>query len=99
MTYDMHGVWDQYNKFTGPYLLGHTNLTEIDQGLDLLWRNQIDPKNVVMGFGFYGRSFTMTDPTCYGPTCTFSAGGNAGPCSETVGLLYYAGMWPLFTIL
>jgi GH18 family chitinase len=94
MTYDLHGMWDQFNQYTGPYLLGHTNLTQIDQGLDLLWRNQIDPKNVVMGFGFYGRSFTMTDPSCYGPTCTFSAAGVAVPCSQTAGILIYAGRWP-----
>lgn len=48
-------MWDQHNKYTGPYLKGHTNITEIDQGLDLLWRNGVDSKNVVMGFGFYGR--------------------------------------------
>jgi GH18 family chitinase len=92
MSYDLHGMRDQFNQYTGPYLLGHTNLTVIDQGMDLLWRNQVDPKNVVMGFGFYGRSFTMTDPSCYGPTCTFSAAGVAGDCSQTAGILIYAGM-------
>nr|POE90695.1 killer toxin subunits alpha/beta [Quercus suber] len=51
MTYDLHGMWDQHNRFTGPYLKGHTNITEIEQGLDLLWRNGVDSKKVVMGFG------------------------------------------------
>lgn len=90
LTYDIHGVWDQYNYYTGPYLLGHTNLTEISAGLDLLWRNGIDPANVVMGFAFYGRSFTMTDPSCYKPGCTFSAAGIAGDCTQTAGILSYA---------
>lgn len=37
MSYDLHGIWDMNNNFTGPYLRGHTNATVIDQGLDLLW--------------------------------------------------------------
>jgi chitinase len=28
MSYDIHGVWDGQNKFTGPYVRPHTNLTE-----------------------------------------------------------------------
>jgi chitinase len=55
MSYDLHGGWDQHNRFTGPYLEGHTNITEIENGLDLLWRNGVDAKNVVMGYAFYGR--------------------------------------------
>ena len=51
MTYDIHGKWDQDNIWTGPFLKGHTNVTEIDNGLDLLWRNGIQPEKVVMGFG------------------------------------------------
>ncbi|KAL5044286.1 glycoside hydrolase superfamily [Aspergillus fruticulosus] len=75
MSYDLHGMWDQDNKYTGSYLRGHTNLTEIDEGFNLLWRNNIDPKNVVMGMGFYGRSFTMSDATCSTADCTFSTAG------------------------
>ncbi|EHL01782.1 putative endochitinase [Glarea lozoyensis 74030] len=55
MTYDIHGLWDQKNVWTGPFLKGHTNITEIEDGLDLLWRNGITPDKVVMGYGFYGR--------------------------------------------
>lgn len=51
MSYDIHGKWDQGNIWTGAYLKGHTNATEIDDALDLLWRNGIKPGNVVMGFG------------------------------------------------
>ena len=90
MSYDLHGMWDQHNRFTGPYLEGHTNITEIDAGLDLLWRNDIDPGNVVMGLAFYGRSFTMSDPSCYTPGCTFSTAGVQGDCSTTAGILTYS---------
>jgi GH18 family chitinase len=67
MTYDFHGTWDKYNEWTGPYLKGHTNLAEVQRGLDLLWRNNVKPENVVFGFGFYGRSVTMVDATGYDP--------------------------------
>ena len=33
MTYDLHGTWDSSNVYTGPYAEPHTNLTEIDQGM------------------------------------------------------------------
>ncbi|KAJ5946733.1 hypothetical protein N7454_003572, partial [Penicillium verhagenii] len=90
MSYDLHGMWDQGNKYTGSYLRGHTNLTEIDIGMDLLWRNNIDPKKVVMGMGFYGRSFRMSDSACHTADCEFSAVGDAGPCSQSAGILYYS---------
>jgi chitinase len=91
MSYDLHGMWDHSNKWTGPYLRGHTDLSEIDLGLDLLWRNNIKPENVVLGFGFYGRSFTMADPGCHEPNgiCQFTTGGNPGSCSNTRGVLTY----------
>lgn len=101
MSYDLHGMWDKHNQFTGPYLLGHTNITEIESGLDLLWRNQVDPKNVVMGFGFYGRSFTMADSACSEPNgvCEFSTAGIPGSCSATAGILIYAEIQSLNTSL
>lgn len=55
MTYDLHGTWDQHNEI-GAIALAHTNLTEIEQSLELLWRNHIEPQKVVLGLGFYGRS-------------------------------------------
>lgn len=39
----------------------------------------------------YGRSFTLKDPSCNTPNgvCQFSGGANAGPCSNTAGILDY----------
>lgn len=56
MTYDLHGTWDSTDKAIGSIVQAHTNLTDIEQALELLWRNKIDPGQVVMGLGFYGRS-------------------------------------------
>ncbi|KAI1454308.1 hypothetical protein F4805DRAFT_469461 [Annulohypoxylon moriforme] len=89
MSYDIHGVWDSTNKFTGPYIRPHTNLTEIEDGLSLLWRAGVDPSKVVLGLGWYGRSFTLTDPSCTTPNgvCQFLTGGNAGECTQSSGTL------------
>lgn len=67
-----------------------TNWTEIDEALQLLWRNNIKPANVNMGLGFYGRSFTLSDPSCDTPGCPFSGAGDPGPCTANSGTLSYA---------
>ncbi|KAI2635311.1 hypothetical protein GGS21DRAFT_489974 [Xylaria nigripes] len=89
MSYDLHGVWDAQSKFIGPYIAPHTNVTEIDLGMDLLWRAGVEPGKVVMGFGWYGRSFTLVDPTCNKPNgvCKFTGGAEAGSCSQASGIL------------
>lgn len=63
MTYDLHGTWDSSDPYIGSVALAHTNLTEITESLDLLWRNNIDPAKVNLGLGFYGRS-TLPFPSC-----------------------------------
>lgn len=87
MTYDLHGTWDTTDRYIGSIVGAHTNLTEIDQTMDLLWRNNIDPDKVVMGLGFYGRSFTLKDPSCSAPGCPFSSGGTPGQCTQSAGTL------------
>ncbi|TRX89905.1 hypothetical protein FHL15_009177 [Xylaria flabelliformis] len=89
MSYDLHGVWDAQSQFIGPYIAPHTNVTEIDMGMDLLWRAGVGPGKVVMGLGWYGRSFTLADPSCNKPNgvCKFTGGAEAGECSKASGIL------------
>ena len=75
------------NRYTQRVINPHTNLTEIQDGLDLLWRNDVDPGKVVLGLGFYGRSFTLRDPSCKLPGCPFTGGAKAGECSGEAGIL------------
>ena len=67
----------------------HTNLTEIDQSMKLLWRNGINPSKVILGLGFYGRSYTLANPSCNTAGCVFTTGAPAGPCTDSVGTLSY----------
>ncbi|KAF4828354.1 Killer toxin subunits alpha/beta [Colletotrichum tropicale] len=87
MTYDIHGVWDKTIDALGPYALAHTNLTEIELGLELFWRNNINPERINLGLGFYGRSFTMKDPNCMSAGCEFTEGAKGGECTGTPGVL------------
>ena len=42
-----------------------------------------------MGLGFYGRSFTLSDPSCTTPGCQFSGPAPPGPCTASAGTLSY----------
>ncbi|KAL5360254.1 hypothetical protein BJX96DRAFT_184439 [Aspergillus floccosus] len=61
MSYDLHGAWDATNPI-GSIVQAHTNLTEIKLATDLLWRVNIPPSKLVMGFGFYGRGASKPGP-------------------------------------
>ncbi|KXT03919.1 hypothetical protein AC578_9254 [Pseudocercospora eumusae] len=87
MAYDIHGTWDGHNPYTKAVVQPHTNVTEIKMALDLLWRNDVEPDKVVMGLGFYGRSFTLSNPSCNEPGCAFSSGAKPGECTGTSGVL------------
>lgn len=88
MSYDLHGVWDRNNPI-GSIVQGHTNLTEIQQSVDLLWRVGISPAKIVLGVGFYGRSFQLADSGCSKPGCLFKGAAEAGPCTASAGTLGY----------
>ncbi|KAH8882031.1 hypothetical protein GQ53DRAFT_589853, partial [Thozetella sp. PMI_491] len=89
MSYDLHGTWDGPKDQIGSIVLAHTNLTEIQLAFDLLWRNGIKPSKLNLGVGFYGRSYQLSDPSCYQPGCPFAGGAAAGPCTGQSGILSY----------
>ncbi|KAI0141566.1 hypothetical protein GGR57DRAFT_487122 [Xylariaceae sp. FL1272] len=89
LTYDLHGSWDSPEDQIGSFVYAHTNLTEITDAFNLLWRNNVPANKVNMGIGFYGRTFTLEDKRCTSPGCPFSAAGTKGPCSQTEGILTY----------
>lgn len=88
MSYDLHGIWDEKNPI-GSHVLAHTNLTEIRDALDLLWRNDIRADKVNLGLGFYGRSFQLADSSCSQPGCLFKGGASPGICTDKSGTLSY----------
>lgn len=73
---------------SGSIVQAHTNLTEIKLATELFWRVDIAPHKIALGFGFYGRAFTLQDPSCTEPGCPFSGGADAGSCTATSGCRY-----------
>ncbi|KAG5951737.1 hypothetical protein E4U53_002386 [Claviceps sorghi] len=88
MSYDLHGTWDSTNPI-GAIAQAHTNLTEIKLAAELFWRVKIPAHKIALGFGFYGRAFTLSDPGCTKPGCPFSGGAKPGVCTKTSGYLAY----------
>jgi chitinase len=66
-------------------------LTEIKESVGLLWRNDVPPGKVVLGTGFYGRSFQLNDTSCDTPGCPFGQAANKGDCTDEGGILGYFG--------
>ncbi|KAM3519834.1 hypothetical protein MY4038_009654 [Beauveria bassiana] len=77
MSYDLHGVWDSNNPM------------RIALAAELLWRVGVKPSQVSLGFGFYGRAFTLQDSSCTKPGCPFKEGARPGVCTDTSGYLAY----------
>uniref|UniRef100_A0A8H7XJL8 Chitinase n=1 Tax=Psilocybe cubensis TaxID=181762 RepID=A0A8H7XJL8_PSICU len=90
MSYDLHGVWDEKDIYIGSVVQAHTNLTEIVQSVQLFQRVGVPLEKIVLGMGFYGRTFQLTDPTCTTPGCHFSGPAPGGPCTASDGILSFA---------
>ncbi|RYP68287.1 hypothetical protein DL771_006789 [Monosporascus sp. 5C6A] len=81
-TYDFQGVWNKRNARVGPIHNSHANLTEIKDGSDLLWRNNIDARSRLCG-----RGSMATSSACLGPGYRFESGTAAQECSAKGGAL------------
>ncbi|KAJ7257772.1 hypothetical protein C8J57DRAFT_1516652 [Mycena rebaudengoi] len=90
MTYDLHGTWDGVDPFIGAIVLAHTNLTEIKSTMQLFSNVGVDPAQIVLGIGFYGRSFQLSSPECNTPGCPFVGGAAPGVCSLNSGTLMFS---------
>ncbi len=94
MTYDLHGQWDYGNTYSNPgcakgnCLRSHVNMTETMYSLSMITKAGVSTDKVYVGMAKYGRSFAMSDPSCKGPTCTFTcsytqSNAKPGQCTKT----------------
>lgn len=95
MAFDGHdflfsGAWDKNNPI-GTIVQGHTNLRAIQQAMELLRQNDVQPKQVVLGFGFYGRAFPLSDSECSKTGCKFDEAAVPGPSTNSSATLGYFG--------
>lgn len=89
MSYDLHGPWDTDVKTLGSRVRPQTDITEIEKNLKPLWFDGVDPAKIVMGLAYYGRTYTLADPSCGKMGCSFipDKGGAAGSCTNFPGVL------------
>ncbi|KAJ5538484.1 hypothetical protein N7494_007963 [Penicillium frequentans] len=93
MTYDLHGTWDLGDGWAqdgcpaGDCLFSHVNLTETMWSLSMITKAGVATNSVMVGVTSYGRSFQMTTAGCTDSSCTWSAAGEAGECTQTAGYI------------
>jgi chitinase len=51
--------------------------------------DEVPAEKLNLGVGFYGRSFQLSDPSCFTPGCKFKGGASPGPCTDNSGTLSY----------
>jgi len=92
MTYDFHGQWDHKTGHVSP-LYAHPEDSDPKFNTDYaitFWINSgADPYKLIMGFPFYGQSFTLSDPNDHGLNAPSWGGGNAGTYTRQSGFLAY----------
>lgn len=89
MSYDLHGPWDTDVKALGSIVRPQTDITEIKKNPMPLWYDGVDPAKINLGLAFYGRTYTLANPSCRHMGCPFVAGqgGAAGSCTAFPGVL------------
>ncbi|KAE8308462.1 glycoside hydrolase superfamily, partial [Aspergillus transmontanensis] len=87
MAYDIHGTWESDKKAAG-----HTNLTDVNKGVENYLQAGVAPNKLVLGTAFYGRSVKMASGGCTHPGCPFIGPGAERQCVKTAGYLSYTGM-------
>ncbi|XP_033753351.1 probable chitinase 10 [Pecten maximus] len=87
MTYDLHGSWESVTGHNSP--LYSPNLNSQDFAVRY-WIGQGAPKEkLVLGLGFYGRSFTLRSPSDHSMWAAAIGPGIAQPHTKTEGFMAY----------
>ncbi|RWQ96642.1 glycoside hydrolase superfamily [Paecilomyces variotii] len=85
MSYDLHVVWDATDVYIDSEVFAHKNLTEIS----LFWRANVPPSDIVLRLGFYGRTYELTDGSCWKPGCAFIHSTGPTPYVNTTAAVSY----------
>lgn len=87
MAYDLHGSWDADTKTLGSIVRGQADIREIANDSLPLWFDGLDPAKINFGTAYYGRGYTLTDPTCAYIGCSFKGPSNPAPCTNFPGVM------------
>ncbi|XP_069335346.1 LOW QUALITY PROTEIN: acidic mammalian chitinase [Eulemur rufifrons] len=98
MTYDLRGSWEGFTGddsplFAGPNYQGDYKyfnvMSEEDYSMSY-WKSHGAPaEKLMVGFGAYAHTFTLTNPASHGLDAPTSGPGTAGPYTQEAGTLAY----------
>uniref|UniRef100_A0A8C6FBR3 GH18 domain-containing protein n=1 Tax=Monodon monoceros TaxID=40151 RepID=A0A8C6FBR3_MONMO len=94
MTYDLRGSWDGFTGedsplFAGPNDKGDYKYFSVDYAMSY-WKNQGAPaEELMVGFGAYASTFTLTNPASHGLDAPTSGPGTARSYTQEAGSLAY----------
>ena len=55
--------------------------------LSSLWFDGLQPSKINFGLAYYGRGYTLADPSCSTLGCPFSGPSKPGPCTHYAGVM------------
>lgn len=87
MAYDLHGYWDADVHTLGAIVRGQADIREIENDTLPLWFDALDPAKINFGLAYYGRGYTLADPSCATLGCAFTGPSKAGSCTNYDGVL------------
>ena len=73
-----------------PLTRRQTDIREIYNDTLPLWFDALDPAKINFGLAYYGRGYTLSDPSCNHLGCSFSGPSQPGPCTNYGGVLSLA---------
>lgn len=83
----MHGYWDADVDALGSIVRGQANIEEVRNNTLPLDFAGIDPGKISLGVAWYGRGYTLADPSCNTLGCPFSGPNEPGKCTNSAGVL------------
>ncbi|KAK8075259.1 glycoside hydrolase superfamily, partial [Apiospora hydei] len=101
MAYDLHGFWDSDVEALGSLVRGQADVREIYNGKQAwgnvllfiagntlpLWYAGLDPAKINFGLAWYGRGYTLQDPSCDQLECPFAGPNAPAECTNAEGVM------------
>lgn len=85
MAYDLHGPWEAATL--GANVRSQSSIMDSSTDLLPLWFDSLPPAKVNLGIPYYGRGFTLQNPSCTAVGCPYVGASNPGPCTNSAGVL------------
>nr|XP_028590005.1 acidic mammalian chitinase-like [Podarcis muralis] len=94
MTYDLRGSWEGFTGensplYAGPEDQGSYIYFNVDYAMNYWKKNGAPAEKLMVGFGAYARTFTLSNPSNHGLDAPTSGPGRGGAYTQAAGTLAY----------